>query len=293
MLHPSAKITLPITYNQTPMTNLKRYSRNIALSQIGQSGQELLLDSSVLVIGAGGLGSPVILYLASAGVGTIGIVDSDRVELSNLQRQILFGENSLGKPKVDEALLRVKELNPDIKVNIYKMRFTIESHKDGKRKRENNNISETSYFLDSHFPTFQNYDIIADCSDNFTTRFLINEACIKSRKTLVSGAVTGFTGQVSTFKAHLGDAHPCYRCFCPEIPPEDLLPNCSSGGVLGSVAGVIGSIQATEIIKELLEIGTSLSGNILIYDGIKANVRKVKLNKNKECKLCRDINATI
>lgn len=248
---------------------MKRYSRNIALAEIGKSGQEILLDSKVLVIGAGGLGSPVIMYLAAAGIGTIGIVDSDRVDLSNLQRQIIFSETSVGKSKVDEAAARVRELNPDVKVNAYKMRFGEE------RKIE----YENSQILSS-------YDIIADCSDNFATRFLINDACIANKKTLVSAAVTGFGGQISTFKPHLGGDHPCYRCFCPEIPPEDLLPNCTSGGVLGSVAGVIGSMQATEIVKELLEIGKSLSGYMAIYDGLTGNYRKVKLTRNKSCKSC-------
>ncbi len=253
---------------------LKRYSRNIALSEIGQDGQELLLDSSVLVIGAGGLGSPVMLYLAAAGVGTIGIIDSDRVELSNLQRQILYGEDSVGKSKVLEAARRIKELNPDVEVITHKMRFGLSYDAP---------LAEAE--AAARIPISE-YDIIADCSDNFSTRFIINDACIAHKKTLVSTAVTGFTGQVATFKPHLGEDHPCYRCFCPQMPDEGILPNCSSGGVLGSVAGVIGSIQATEIIKELLGVGTSLSGSIFIYDGLKGQARKVRLKKNIHCPGC-------
>jgi len=249
-----------------PMTQYisKRYSRNIALSEIGQDGQEALLDSSVLVVGAGGLGSPVMLYLAAAGVGRIGVVDSDRVEISNLQRQILYGDSSIGKSKVDEAAVRIGELNPDVVVVKYKERLS--------------EINATEIA--------SGYDIIADCSDNFTTRFIINDICFSLKKTLVSAAVTGFVGQVTTFKAHLGEAHPCYRCFCPELPPEDLLPNCSGGGVLGSVAGVVGAMQATEIIKEILGIGKSLSGSIIIYDGINGKTRNINLKKNIDCKIC-------
>lgn len=244
--------------------SFKRYSRNIALPEIGQQGQEALLDSSVLVIGAGGLGSPVILYLAAAGIGKIGIIDSDRVELSNLQRQILYSENSIGKSKAKEACISANALNPEISVIEYKERLN------------ENNAAKFIY----------EYDIIADCSDNFTTRFLINDTCFALKKILVSGAVTGFNGQISTFKAHIGNSNPCYRCFCPSIPPEDLLPNCSSGGVLGSVTGVIGSIQATEIIKEILEIGTSLAGNIMIYDSLRGVMRTTKLQKNSSCITC-------
>lgn len=245
---------------------MNRYSRNIALPEIGQDGQQILLDSSVLVIGAGGLGSPVILYLAAAGVGKIGIVDSDRVELSNLQRQILYNESSVGKSKVDEAKNRILAINPEISVVTYKERFS--------EKNATNMIAE--------------YDIIADCSDNFTTRFIINDTCFTLKRPLVSGAVIGFSGHVSTFKAYLGNDIPCYRCFCPTVPPENVLPNCSTGGVLGSIAGVIGSVQATEIIKELLEIGKGLSGKIFIYDGLKNSIRTTTLRKNKSCKVCKD-----
>lgn len=256
---------------------MKRYSRNIALAEIGQQGQEALLDSKVLVIGAGGLGSPVMLYLAAAGVGTLGIVDSDRVDISNLQRQVIYNENSIGKSKVDEAAQQINNLNPEIKVIKHKVRF-------------GEMLTSSSPFERSGgegVSLLTQYDIIADCSDNFATRFIINDTCFTHKKTLVSGAVTGFTGQVSTFKSYLGGSHPCYRCFCPTPPPEDLLPNCSSGGVLGSVAGIIGSIQATEIIKEILEVEESLSGGMLIYNGLKSEMRKVSLKKNKECKTCK------
>lgn len=242
----------------------KRYSRNIALPEIGRDGQDTLFNSSVLVIGAGGLGSPVMLYLAASGVGKIGIIDGDRVELSNLQRQILYGDNSIGKSKVTEAAKRINELNPNVSVITYKKRLD--------KKNAAEIISE--------------YDIIADCSDNFTTRFIINDTCLALKKPLISGAATGFSGQISTFKPYLGTEHPCYCCFCPTLPPEDLLPNCLSGGVLGSITGVIGSIQATEIIKEILHIGQDLSGSIIIYDGLNGKIRKCALRKNKDCKVC-------
>lgn len=242
----------------------KRYSRNIALAEIGSEGQDILSSASVLVIGAGGLGSPVMLYLTAAGIGKIGIVDSDRVELSNLQRQILFADSSIGKSKTSEAEKKINEFNPNVSITTYKKRLT------------ELNAQEI----------ISQYDIIADCSDNFTTRFIINDTCFALKKTLVWGAATGFKGQVSTFKAYLGTEHPCYRCFCPTLPPEDLLPNCSSGGILGSVTGVIGSIQATEIIKELLSIGKSLSGSIIIYDALTGRIRNTTLKKNNNCNVC-------
>ncbi len=240
----------------------KRYSRQLALPQIGKQGQEALLDAKVLVVGAGGLGSPVALYLAAAGVGNIGIIDSDRVEISNLQRQILFDSESVGKSKVLEAKRRLEALNPDVRVKTYKDRLTTE------------NAAEI----------ISKYSIIADCSDNFATRFLINDACLEKKKILVSGAVIGFSGQISTYKAFLGEGNPCYRCFCPQIPEESTMPTCITGGILGSVAGVLASLQATEIIKEILEITGSLSGNILIYDGLEVSFRKVKLAKLDGCK---------
>ncbi len=245
-------------------TQQKRYSRNIALSEIGVAGQMHLLDAKILVIGAGGLGSPVILYLSAAGVGTIGIIDSDRVELSNLQRQILYGSSLLGKSKASAAATRINDLNTDVNIISYKEFF---------------NAKNASKIIEG-------YDIIADCSDNFTTRYLINDTCFALKKTLVSAAIIGFTGQIATFKAYLGKNYPCYRCFCPSQPHENLLPNCLTGGVLGSIAGVIGSMQATEIIKEILSIGSSLDSAIIIYDGLKANTRKVALKKNPACLTC-------
>jgi adenylyltransferase/sulfurtransferase len=271
---------------------LKRYSRNIALAQIGQDGQEALLDASVLVIGAGGLGSPVMLYLAAAGVGTIGVADSDRVEISNLQRQILYSNSSIGKSKVDEAAAAVLSLNPEIRVIKHKVRFGGASHplfgREGEGLLQNNSQAASPHPdpVQKGEEIIARYDIIADCSDNFATRFIINDECFNYKKTLVSGAVTGFVGQVASFKAHLGGQNPCYRCFCPELPPEELLPNCSSGGVLGSVAGVIGSMQATEIIKEILGIGTSISGTIIIYDGLSCKTRHVSLKKKSDCSTC-------
>lgn len=241
----------------------KRYSRNIFLPEVGKEGQDMLLDAKVLVVGAGGLGSPLLLYLAAAGVGTIGIIDGDKVDLSNLQRQIIYNEGDIGRSKAEIAASKIKALNPDINVVVYKERLT----------EKNTDI-------------IAGYNIVADGSDNFTTRFLLNESCYKLAKTLVSASVIGFSGQLSTFKAHLGSPHPCYRCFCPQIPPENGLPTCSTAGVLGSVAGVMGSLQATEVIKEILQAGDGLSGKILIYNALKQDFRKITLKRNKGCKVC-------
>lgn len=240
-----------------------RYSRNIALPQIGSEGQESLLDAKALVVGAGGLGAPLLMYLAAAGVGKIGIIDSDRVELSNLQRQIIYNQSSIGHHKSEESSIRISAINPDVDVTNYKEKLTKSNASD----------------------LITNYDIIADCSDNFTTRFLINEQCHLLHKTLISGAVVGFEGQVATFKSY-GINQPCYRCFCPQIPNEDKLPNCSNGGIIGAAAGVIGSLQATEIIKEITDSGNSLAGSITIYNALNSSFRKVKINKKSTCPTC-------
>ncbi len=241
-----------------------RYARNISLPEIGEDGQKRLLQSKVLVIGAGGIGSPLLLYLAATGIGTIGIVDNDRVELSNLQRQILHETVDTGRPKTLSAVDALSDLNPDI---------TIISH----------NLRLDSSNVDT---IINNYDIVADGCDNFETRFLVNAACLHHKKTLVSAAVIGFSAQLYTFKPYLGAPQPCYQCFYPELPPPTALPNCSESGVLGSVAGQIGSCQATEIVKELLNIGESLSGKMLLIDALSSNTRKVKINRNVACICC-------
>ncbi|MDX1485713.1 MAG: molybdopterin-synthase adenylyltransferase MoeB [Alphaproteobacteria bacterium] len=248
---------------------LERYARHIILPELGGAGQEKLLRSSVLVIGAGGLGSPLLLYLAAAGVGRIGIVDDDAVDLSNLQRQVIHATDRIGTPKVDSARKVLTGINPDV---------TIETH--GTRLDVGNVMA-----------LIGDYDIVADGSDNFATRFLLNDACYFKGVRLVSAALLRFEGQVSTFKAHAG-AYPCYRCIFPEPPPEGLIPTCAEGGVLGAVAGVIGCLQATEVIKELVGIGESLAGHLLIMDALTATFRKITVKPDKACPLCGE-NPTI
>ncbi len=243
---------------------VERYARHIILSEVGGEGQAKLLRSKVLVIGAGGLGSPLLLYLAAAGVGTLGIVDDDVVDLSNLQRQVIHATERIGTAKVESARQAIEAVDPEIRLVTHETRIT----------------------ADNAFDLMENYDVVADGSDNFETRFLVNDACYFAKKTLVSAALLRFEGQVSTFKAHLGGANPCYRCMFPEPPPPGLIPTCAEGGVLGAVAGAVGSIQATEVLKELLGIGDSLSGSLLIYDALGTIFRKVRLKPDPACPLC-------
>ena len=243
---------------------IHRYSRNIILNNIGGLGQKKLLSSKVLVVGAGGLGSPILYYLAATGIGTIGIIDYDVVEISNLQRQILHSTKDVTRKKTLSAKEKIEELNPDIKVNIFNDKLNF------------NNIKHI----------IEEYDIIADGSDNFETRFILNDNCFKQKKILVSGAVQGFEGYISTFKFVDGSSSPCYRCIFPEPPPENSIDNCSTAGILGSVAGVVGAIQATEIVKEILNIGSTLSGWLLIFDGINSEFRKIKVPKDPKCITC-------
>lgn len=245
-------------------TQINRYSRHIVLPEVGGVGQEKLLKSRVLVVGAGGLGAPLLLYLAAAGVGTIGVVDDDTVDLSNLQRQVIHDEGSLGVPKVESAAARLRTLNPDVRVETYKTRLN----------------------RDNAMDLIGGYDIVADGSDNFATRFLLNDACYLAGKTLVSAAILRFDGQVSTFKAHLGDPHPCYRCLFREPPPRGMVPSCSEGGVLGALAGFIGSLQAVEVMKELLGLGESLSGSLLMMDTLYASYQRITLKRDPDCPLC-------
>ena len=247
---------------------IERYSRHIILPEVGGKGQSKLLDSKVFVLGAGGLGSPSLLYLAAAGVGTIGLADDDAVDLSNLQRQIIHSEADLGKSKVVSARESINAINPDVNLVEHEGRLT------------EDNIRET----------IRDYDILLDGSDNFPTRFLMNDAAFFEGKTLVSGSMFRFDGQVSVFKPH--DGLPCYRCLYPEPPPKGMVPSCGEAGVLGALAGVIGVLQAVETIKEILSIGDSLAGKLLIYDALNSAFRKVKVMKDPECALCSD-NATI
>ena len=240
-----------------------RYARHLILDEVGEEGQEKLLGARVLVVGAGGLGAPLLMYLAAAGVGTLGIVDYDEVELSNLQRQIIHGTADLGRLKVDSAIDTVAALNPDIRVIAHREKLT----------------------QDNVAALVAGYDIVADGSDNFDCRYLLNDACYFAGKILVSGALLRFEGQISVFKAHQ-PGNPCYRCLFPEKPPADLIPRCSQAGILGAVAGVIGTLQATEILKEILGLGDSLAGRLMLYDALSSRFQTVKIAKDPDCPLC-------
>ena len=242
----------------------ERYARHLILDEVGEAGQARLMAARVLVVGAGGLGSPILLYLAAAGVGTLGIVDDDIVDLSNLQRQIIHPTSQIGVSKVESARETIAAINPEI---------VVECH----TKRIDEKNAETLVGA---------YDLIADGSDNFDTRYLLNDVCHNLAKPLVAGALSPFEGQVSTFKSHLGPPHPCYRCLFREAPPQDAVPRCVEAGILGAVAGVIGTIQATEVLKELLGIGDSLSGSLLIYDALRSDFHRVKLPRDPECPTC-------
>ena len=245
---------------------LERYARHIVLREVGGAGQARLLNARVLVIGAGGLGSPLLLYLAAAGVGTIGVADFDRVSLSNLQRQIAHRTADIGRLKTESAADAALAINPGIRIVPHAERL------------EAGNAAEL----------ISQYDIVADGSDNFGTRFLVNDACYFAGKILVSAAVSEFDGQLATFKAGLkgGPRLPCYRCLFPEPPPRDAAPNCSETGILGAVSGVMGTLQALEVMKEIIGVGDSLAGRLLIYDALSANVRTVKVPADPECRLC-------
>ncbi|MBT4931949.1 MAG: molybdopterin-synthase adenylyltransferase MoeB [Rhodospirillaceae bacterium] len=247
---------------------IQRYARHILLDHVGGAGQSKLLESKVLVVGAGGLGSPVLLYLAAAGVGTIGVIDDDRVDLSNLQRQIVHSTASVGMAKVESAKKTIAAINPEVNIAAHNERIS----------------------ADNALELIGDYDLVADGSDNFATRFLVNDACYFAKKTLVSAAILRFDGQVYTFKPHQKDADghalPCYRCLFPEAPPPGQIPSCAEAGVLGALCGTIGSLQATEIIKELLGIGDSLAGSLMIYEGLSSEFRKIRVKADPGCPLC-------
>lgn len=240
---------------------IERYSRQILLPQVGGKGQEKLLAAKVLVLGAGGLGSPVAAYLAGAGVGTLGIVDSDEVELNNLHRQILYTTDDAGKKKATAAKERLEKVNPDIKIIPHVLRLTAENILD----------------------IIKDYDIIVDGTDNFPTRYLVNDACVLAKKTLVHGAFFRFEGQAMVIKP---DEGPCYRCLFSEPPPPGAVPSCQEAGVLGALAGVIGLIQATETLKLILSIGEPLNGKLIIFNALEMGFRKVKVPKDKNCPIC-------
>lgn len=247
---------------------VERYARHILLKEVGGVGQSKLMDAKVLVVGAGGLGSPAILYLAAAGVGTIGIVDADTVDLSNLQRQVAHSTDRIGMAKVVSAAAAAKAINPEVTI------VPIEARLDAANALD----------------IIADYDIVADGSDNFETRFLINDACYFAQKTLVSAAILRFDGQLGTYKAHEAHADgghgPCYRCIFREPPPPGQIPSCAEAGVLGAMCGMMGSMQTTEILKEIMGIGDSLSGSLLVVDGLATEFRKIKVKADPGCPLC-------
>jgi len=240
---------------------LDRYSRHIIMDDVGPEGQAALLDSRVLVVGAGGLGAPVLQYLAAAGVGTLAIADDDVVERSNLQRQIIHGNDDVGRPKVDSAREFINQLNPDIDVETHETRVspeTVESLVEG-------------------------FDVVVDATDNFPTRFLLNDACMLADIPLTHGAVYQFEGQATTIRGS-----PCYRCLFPEAPPEGAVPDCSTAGVLGVLPGTIGAIQATEVLKLLLDEGETLDGRLLAYDARAFKTDFVPIAPDPDCPICGD-----
>lgn len=241
---------------------LERYARHIILADVGGPGQQKLKNAKVLVIGAGGLGAPVLMYLAAAGVGTIGIVDDDVVSLSNLQRQIIHATENVGMEKTASAKKAMAAINPHVKVKIHNTRI---------------NAANAIELISQ-------YDIVTDGCDNFKTRFLVSDACFLARKILVSAAVGQFDGQISTFKPYLEDEngvpYPSYRTLHPEIPPAGLVPTCAEAGILGALTGIIGSMQALEVIKEILQIGDGLAGKIMMYDGLATRCFTARLNWN-------------
>ncbi len=244
---------------------MERYARHILLREVGGQGQQKLLASRVLVVGAGGLGAPIIQYLAAAGVGTIGVADDDTVALSNLQRQVLFHTDDVGRPKTNAAREFVNQLNPDIKIAEHTLRIT----------------SENAAGI------ITDYDLVVEGVDNFKTRYALNNACISSEKTLISAAVGRFEGQLATFKPYADPGvMPCYRCLVPEEPPRDQQVNCAEEGVLGAVTGVMGTLAAMEVLKELLDIGDSLAGRLMLYDGLGATFRTVALPADPQCPDC-------
>jgi len=249
--------------NQLNKNLIERFSRQIVLKDIGILGQKKILSAKVLIVGVGGLGSPVAEFLSRAGVGSIGVVDNDKVSVSNLHRQSLYITNNIGKFKVKITKDKIKKINPNIKVKTYKTRLNSSNFKK----------------------IINNYDFIVDGSDNFTTKFLLNDLCLKSKKILVTGAISKFDGHVFTFDFK-NKKIPCLRCFFQESQISDDLLNCESEGVLGTVAGIVGTIQANEILKKILNIGRGLDGYIFILDLLNLNFRKVKIKKRKNC-LCQ------
>ncbi|MEW6040609.1 MAG: molybdopterin-synthase adenylyltransferase MoeB [Elusimicrobiota bacterium] len=242
-------------------SQIERYSRQIILPHVGGKGQRKLLDAKVLLIGVGGLGSPVALYLTGAGVGTLGILDSDNVELNNLHRQIIYSTDEIGKNKVEVAVQKLKRSNPDVNLIPHSVRLTSQNA----------------------MKIIGDYDIVVDASDNFPTRYLVNDACVLSKKSLVHGAFFRYDGQAMVIKPQEG---PCYRCLFPEPPPPGVVPACQEAGVLGALAGVIGLIQATETLKLILGVGEPLVGKLIIFNSFEMSFRKLSVPRDKNCPVC-------
>ena len=242
---------------------LSRYARHLSLPEVGRQGQTRLKNSRVLIVGVGGLGSPVALYLAAAGVGTLGLVDFDEVDITNLQRQILHGTEEIGKPKLESAKRRISSVNPNVQIVKHSCRLD----------------------SDNALEIMENYDVVVDGTDNFPTRYLVNDACVLLGKPNVYGSIFRWEGQVSVFAK---DEGPCYRCLFREPPPPGLVPNCAEAGVLGVLPGVVGSLQALEVIKLILDEGDSLVGRLLIFDALELKWREVKLKHNPDCPVCGD-----
>jgi len=241
---------------------IRRYSRHLILPEVGLAGQRRIRNTSVLCIGAGGLGSPIAMYLAAAGIGRLGIVDFDTVDHSNLQRQILHSDADVGTSKADSAKVAIAALNPNVQIDLHKTRIT----------------------ADNAFDLIRPYDIVVDGTDNFPTRYLTNDACVLLKKPNVYGSIFRFEGQASVFAPHLGG--PCYRCLYPEPPPPGMVPSCAEGGVLGVLPGIIGCIQATEILKLALGKGSSLIGRLMLFNALDMKFRELKLRKDPKCPVC-------
>jgi len=257
-------VSLPPLVEPAPaltVEEVRRYSRHLIIPDVGMAGQKRLKNAKVLVLGAGGLGSPALMYLAAAGVGTLGVVDFDEVDESNLQRQVIHGQSDVGKPKAVSASESIAEVNPLVKVNVHQARL------------DNDNVMEL----------FSAYDLIIDGTDNFATRYLVNDACVLLNKPYVWGSIYRFDGQASVFWAEHG---PCYRCLYPKPPPPGMVPSCAEGGVLGVLCASIGSVQVTEAIKLLTGVGESLLGRLQIYDALEMSWRQLRIRKDPECAIC-------
>ena len=245
------------------VAEVRRYSRHLIIPDVAMAGQQRMMNAKVLCVGAGGLGSPALMYLAAAGIGTLGIVEYDTVDESNLQRQIIHGQSDIGKSKAQSAKEKIAEINPFVNVITHETRL------------DNSNVMEI----------FSQYDIIVDGTDNFATRYLVNDACVLLKKPYVWGSIYRFDGQASVFWAEYG---PCYRCLYPEPPPPGMVPSCAEGGVLGVLCATIGSIQTTEAIKVLTGVGEPLIGSLMVYDALDMSFRKIKVRKDPNCPLCSD-----